>query len=51
MAKNSFRLFLSQSEAKKLPEHIKLKVLQAVFDILMVHERDFLDKTQEIVRS
>ena len=40
MALNSFQLFLSQVQAA--PEVLKIRVLQVVFDILMVHEGDFL---------
>jgi len=42
MALNSFQLFLSQVQAA--PEVLKLRVLQVVFDVLMVHENDFLAK-------
>lgn len=40
MAMNSFQLFLSQVQAA--PEPLKVKVLCVVFDVLMVHDRDFL---------
>jgi len=40
MALNLFQLFLSQVQA--VPEVLKLHVLQVVFDVLMVHEGDFL---------
>ncbi|KAH8101082.1 nuclear condensing complex subunit [Cristinia sonorae] len=40
MALNSFQLFLSQVQSA--PEVLKLRVLQIVFDILMVNEGDFL---------
>ncbi|KAH9991933.1 nuclear condensing complex subunit [Russula vinacea] len=40
MALNSFQLFLSQVQTA--PEVLKLRVLQVVFDVLMVHEGDFL---------
>ncbi|KAI9511024.1 nuclear condensing complex subunit [Russula earlei] len=40
MALNSFQLFLSQVQTA--PEVLKLRVLQVVFDVLMVHESDFL---------
>ncbi|KAH9921582.1 nuclear condensing complex subunit [Amylocystis lapponica] len=40
MALNSFQLFLSQVQSA--PEVLKIHVLQIVFDILMVHEGDFL---------
>ena len=40
MAMNSFQLFLSQVQAA--PEPLKIRVLHVVFDILMVHDKDFL---------
>lgn len=43
MALNSFQLFLSQIQAA--PEVLKIRVLQIVFDILMVHEGDFLGRS------
>ncbi|KAH7887136.1 nuclear condensing complex subunit [Phlebopus sp. FC_14] len=43
MALNSFQLFLSQIQAA--PEVLKIRVLQIVFDIMMVHEGDFLGKS------
>ncbi|KAH7929985.1 ARM repeat-containing protein [Leucogyrophana mollusca] len=42
MALNSFQLFLGQIQSA--PEVLKIRVLQIVFDILMVHEGDFLGK-------
>lgn len=42
MALNSFQLFLSQIQSA--PEVLKIRVLQIVFDILMVHEGEFLGK-------
>lgn len=42
MALNSFQLFLSQVQAA--PEVLKTRVLQIVFDMLMVHEGDFLGR-------
>ncbi|KAG2136706.1 nuclear condensing complex subunit [Suillus clintonianus] len=42
MALNSFQLFLGQIQTA--PEVLKIRVLQIVFDILMVHEHDFLSK-------
>jgi hypothetical protein len=42
MALNSFQLFISQIQSA--PEVLKVRVLQIVFDILMVHEGDFLGK-------
>ncbi|KAI0073109.1 ARM repeat-containing protein [Panus rudis PR-1116 ss-1] len=40
MALNSFQLFLSQVQSA--PEILKLRVLQIIFDILMIHEGHFL---------
>ncbi|KIM91366.1 hypothetical protein PILCRDRAFT_810639 [Piloderma croceum F 1598] len=42
MATNSFQLFLGQIQSA--PEILKIRVLQIVFDILMVHEGEFLGK-------
>lgn len=42
MALNSFQLFLGQIQSA--PEVLKMRVLQIVFDILMVHEGEFLGK-------
>lgn len=42
MALNSFQLFLSQVQSA--PEVLKMRVLQIVFDILMVHEGEFLGR-------
>lgn len=40
---NSFQLFLSQVQSA--PEPLKIRVLHVVFDILMVHDKDFLGPT------
>ena len=42
MAINSFQLFLGQIQSA--PGILKIRVLQIVFDILMVHEGEFLGK-------
>ncbi|KAA1474990.1 ARM repeat-containing protein [Dentipellis sp. KUC8613] len=42
MARNSLQLFLSQVQTA--PENLKVRVLQVVFDVLMVHDADFLAK-------
>jgi condensin complex subunit 3 len=47
MALNSFQLFLGQIQSA--PEVLKIRVLQIVFDILMVHEGEFLGKGGESV--
>lgn len=46
MALQSFQLFVSQVESA--PEPLRLRVFQIIFDVLMVHEHDFLgrDSTQ-----
>jgi condensin complex subunit 3 len=49
MALNSFQLFLSQIQAA--PEVLKMRVLQIVFDILMVHEGEFLGRNGPQVRN
>jgi condensin complex subunit 3 len=52
MARQSFGLFMSQVQpGKKTPESLKLRVLQAIFDIIMIHEQDFLDKGSDKVWS
>lgn len=43
MAVNSFQLFVGQIQSA--PEVLKLRVLQIVFDILMVHDAHFLGPT------
>ena len=49
MALNSFQLFLSQVQSA--PEVLKTRVLQIVFDMLMVHEGEFLGRGGAGVRS
>ncbi|GAV99813.1 condensin subunit cnd3 [Lentinula edodes] len=49
MATNSFQLFLNQVQTA--PEDLKLKVLQIVFDLLVVYDRDFLGRSEEISRQ
>ena len=41
MALNSFQLFVSQVQGGA-PEILKLRILQVIFDILMVHDKDYL---------
>jgi condensin complex subunit 3 len=45
---NSFQLFLSQ--VPTAPEVLKLRMLQVVFDVLMVHEGNFLANASVGVR-
>ncbi|KAI0040302.1 ARM repeat-containing protein [Auriscalpium vulgare] len=47
MAVGSFPLFAGQIQAA--PEQLKVRVLQVVFDVLMVHEAVFRDKSNNIV--
>jgi len=49
MALNSFQLFLGQIQTA--PEVLKIRVLQIVFDILMVHESDFMNKERGAVSN
>ena len=42
MALGSFQLFMNHIQPS--PEVLKLRVLQIVFDILMMHEGEFLGK-------
>ncbi|KAJ3982195.1 nuclear condensing complex subunit [Lentinula detonsa] len=46
MAINSFQLFLNQVQTA--PEDLKLKVLQIVFDLLIMYDRDFLGRSEQI---
>ena len=45
MALSSFQLFLGQ--VASAPEALKLRVIQIIFDILMVHESAFLGPDTE----
>ena len=47
MALNSFQLFVNQIQAA--PELLKIRVLKIVFDILMVHEGEFLGRPGDTV--
>ena len=49
MAINSFQLFLSQIQTA--PEVLKIRVLEIVFDILIVHEGEFLGRDGQQVLS
>lgn len=48
MAMSSFQLFLKQVQSA--PEELKLKVLQVIFDILMVYEEELLNRNKDVVR-
>ncbi|KAJ3556048.1 hypothetical protein NM688_g2240 [Phlebia brevispora] len=45
MALNSFQLFMGQIQAA--PEILRMRVLQIIFDLLMVHDKDFLAPNNE----
>lgn len=47
MALSSFQLFINQVQAA--PELLKVRVLKIVFDILMVHEGEFLGRPGDAV--
>jgi condensin complex subunit 3 len=49
MALNSFQLFMSQIQSS--PEVLKMRVLHIVFDILMLHEGEFLGKEGDNVSN
>lgn len=49
MALNSFPLFLQQIQPS--PESLKLRILQIIFDILMVYEGDFIRNASIGVRE
>lgn len=49
MAMSSFQLFLNQVQTA--PEDLKLKVLQVIFDMLMIYEDELLRRNQDIVRG
>ncbi|EGO04008.1 hypothetical protein SERLA73DRAFT_102367 [Serpula lacrymans var. lacrymans S7.3] len=46
MALSSFQLFLSQVQGA--PEGLKLKVLQVVFDLLMVYDKEFFGRSEDV---
>jgi len=47
MALSSFQLFLGQVQSS--PDELKLKVLQIIFDLLIMYEREFFGRSEEIV--
>jgi len=49
MALSSFQLFLSQVQTS--PDELKLKVLQVVFDLLMVYGEEFFGRSEQIVST
>ena len=46
---NSFQLFINQVQAA--PDLLKVRVLKIVFDILMVHESEFLGRPGDTVST
>ncbi|GJE85117.1 condensin complex subunit 3 [Phanerochaete sordida] len=50
MAHNSLQLFVSQV-VPSTPEPLKLRVLQVIFDILMVHDKDYLSAQSTALES
>lgn len=49
MAMRSMELFISQMDSA--PEALKISIIQVVFDMLMVHENDFLQEGSENVSA
>lgn len=47
MALSSLQLFLSQVQSS--PTELKVKVLQVVFDLLIMYDQEFLQRTDEMV--
>lgn len=45
---SSFQLFMGQVQSAR--EGLKLKVLQVIFDILMMYDKELLHHSPEIVR-
>lgn len=48
MALSSFQLFLNQVQS--VPEDMKMRVLQVVFDLLIMYPQDFFGRSEDIVR-
>lgn len=48
MALSSFQLFLSQVQTA--PEDLKLRVLQVIFDLLIMYDQEFFARSEDIVR-
>ena len=47
MALNSFQLFIGQLQSA--PEELRLKVLQIVFDIIIMYEFEILGRSEDVV--
>ena len=48
MALSSFQLFLNQVQSA--PEELKVRVLQVIFDLLIMYDQEFFGRSEEIVR-
>ena len=48
MALSSFQLFLNQ--VQNAPEELKVRVLQVIFDLLIMYDQEFFGRSAEIVR-
>jgi condensin complex subunit 3 len=48
MALSSFQRFLNQVQS--VPEDMKMRVLQVVFDLLIMYPQDFFGRSEDIVR-
>jgi hypothetical protein len=48
MALSSFQLFISQVQSS--PAELKLKVLQVIFDLLVMYEQEFFGRSADVVR-
>lgn len=49
MALNSFQLFIGQ--VQNSPEDLKSKVLQVIFDLLLMYDREFFGRSENSVVS
>lgn len=47
MALGSFQLFLGQ--VQNAPEEVKLRVLQVIFDLLIMYDEEFFSRSDDIV--
>jgi len=47
MALSSFQLFLNQVQSA--PEELKVRVLQVIFDLLIMYDQEFFGRSEEIV--
>ena len=49
LALNSFQLFFSQ--VKSSPESLRIRVLQAIFDIMMTYEKEMMSGEESVVSN